>query len=257
MAAGAHRDRELQVHVLADLRERVERLECRGQVRKLAALPFGVGAIDGHLPGGGLGLGSLHEVAQGGAGAEHSEAATLFAAGILARLGGPVLWCVGRRDLFGPGLAGAGLHPDRVLYAETGREAQILPAMEESLRSGRLSGVVCEVGRFGLTPSRRLQLAAEVSGTIAIVLRRAGAHAHREEANAAATRWQVAMLPSGALAAPGLGRARWRVDLVRCRGAGAHSWTMEACDAQGRLALAPDLADRPAEARPDQRAAAG
>jgi len=255
MAGGAYRDRVLQDRALAELRERVGRLESRGEARKPVVLPFGVAAIDGHLPGGGLGLGCLHEVAQGGAGVEHSEAATLFAAGILARLGGPVLWCVGRRDLFGPGLAGAGLHPDRVLYAEPGREAQILPAMEEGLRSGWLSGVVCEVGRLGLTPSRRLQLAAEASGTVAIVLRRAGAPGHREEANAAATRWRVAMLPSGALEAPGLGRARWQVDLVRCRGADTHSWTMEACDAQGRLALAPHLADRPAAARPDRRAA--
>ena len=249
MAAGVHRDR-----VLAELRERVGRLEsgtpgAEGRPAR-GVLPFGIAALDGHLPGGGLMLGCLHEVAQAGRGAEHAEAATLFAAAILARLDGPLLWCVGRRDLFQPGLAGVGLHPDRVLYAETGREADILPAMEEGLRSARVAGVLGELGRLGLTPSRRLQLAAESSGSLALVLRRAGPCG---EANAATTRCRITMLPSAPLDAPGLGRARWGVDLVRCRGAGINAWLLEAPDAQNRLALAPRLADGPAEA-PGRRA---
>jgi hypothetical protein len=49
-------------------------------------LPFGFKAIDRHLPGGGLALGALHEVAGGGHGAIDGAAAALFAAGIAARL---------------------------------------------------------------------------------------------------------------------------------------------------------------------------
>ena len=38
------------------------------------------------------------------------------------------------------------------------------------------------------------------------------------EPTAAATRWRIAALPSPpAPDAPGLGRARWRLDLTRCR----------------------------------------
>jgi protein ImuA len=51
---------------------------------------------------------------QAGAASEHAAVATLFVAGILARNKGPVLWCLLRRDLFAPALAGAGLHPARV-----------------------------------------------------------------------------------------------------------------------------------------------
>src|SRR3954469_22945941 len=133
---------------LSELRERIGRLESRGRARK--ALPFGVRTVDRHLPGGGLALDSLHEVMEIGAASEHAAVATLFVAGILARNKGPVLWCLSRRDLFAPALAGAGLHTDRVIYAETHREAVILTAVEEGLRERGLAGVVGEISCLGL-----------------------------------------------------------------------------------------------------------
>jgi protein ImuA len=162
-----HAERDL---ALSELRERIGRLESRGRARK--ALPFGVRTVDRHLPGGGLTLNSLHEIMETGAASEHAAVATLFVAGILARNKGPVLWCVRRRDLFAPALAAVGLHPDRVIYAETHREAEVLAAAEEGLRHKGLAGVVAEVARLGLTASRRLQLAAEESGVPALILRR-------------------------------------------------------------------------------------
>ena len=222
-------------------------------------LPFGVAALDRHLPGAGLRLGALHEVVEGGPAAEFAGAATLFLAGIVARLTGPVLWCLTRRDLFAPGLARAGLHPDRVIYAETLREREILPVMEEGLREPGLAAVVGEVTRLGLTASRRLQLAAEASGVPVFALRRWWTVAERDLTTlptAATTRWRIAPYASLAPPAPGLGRARWRVDLVRCRGAEARSWILEACDEAGRLAVPADLAHRSHPA-PLRRAAAG
>jgi hypothetical protein len=54
--------------VLKELRERIQRLE-GGAARPRTVLPFGIKAIDQHLPEGGLALGALHEVAGGGNGA--------------------------------------------------------------------------------------------------------------------------------------------------------------------------------------------
>lgn len=247
--------------VLADLRIRVAEVERHGNraPRGRGVLPFGIAALDDHLPEGGLGLSALHEIAGGGAEADHAAAATLFLAGILARLSGPVLWALRARDLFAPGLAGAGLHPDRVIYAETGRQdAEILRAMEEGLRHGGLAGVVGELARLPLAASRRLHLAAEAAGVPALVLRRwqpMGASATQAEPNAAMTRWAVAAAPdaTGQVAEDwNVGRARWRVGLMRCRGADPMHWILEACDAQGRLAVPADLADRPAAAQPVQ-----
>ena len=246
--------------LLADLRTRIERLE-QPQARPRDPLAFGVGALDGHLPARGLARGAVHEVLEAGTTGEQTASAVLFVAGIAARLAGPVLWCLRRRDLFAPGLSSVGLHPDRILFVETWHEADVLPVLEEGLRQGGLAAVVGEVARFGLTPSRRLQLAAERSGVTALVLRRWRA-APEAEPTAAATRWRVTPAPAGPLPASGIGRPRWNVDLVRCKGAEPRSWLLDACDEKGRLALPAHLADRPhpqaaREGRVRGRAAAG
>jgi protein ImuA len=236
---------------LDDLRAQIARLEQAGRARQ-AALPFGVAAMDAHLPRGGLSLGALHEACAAGPEFAHGAATALFAAGVAARLDGPVLWCLPRRNLFAPALAGAGLHPDRLLYAEAGDEATVLAVAEEALRHPGLASVVAEVTRLGLTPSRRLQLAAEASGALGLVIRRwPRSGAPPAGSTAAATRWQVAALPSAPLGGttPGVGRPRWRLELVRCRGGEVpRTWTVEACDGAGRLRLAADLADRSAAA---------
>lgn len=155
------------------------------------------------------------------------------------------------RDLFAPGLSRAGLDPDRVIYAEAARERDILPLVEEGLHERGLAAVVGEVTRLGLTASRRLQLAAEESGVTALVIRRWWTIAEKDLMllpTAAKTRWRVAPAPSEQMPAPGLGRDRWQVELLRCRGAEPRSWIVEACDAKGRLALPADLADRPDQA---------
>src|SRR5258707_9486858 len=99
------------------LRERIRRIETPA---RHGVLPFGTAAIDRALPGGGLALGALHEIAGAGSDEEDGAAAAGFAAGILARIGpagrdagrgGPVLWCLRQPDLYGPGLAAHGLDP--------------------------------------------------------------------------------------------------------------------------------------------------
>ncbi len=233
--------------LLRDLRETIARIERHGPAANSQALPVGVDAIDQALPAGGLALGALHEAM--GPDREQAAAATLFVAGLLARLPGPVLWVLSQADLFAPGLAGVGLTPDRVIFAEAGKD--VLPAMEEGLRHGGLASVVGEVaGRLSLVASRRLQLAAEQTGILAVVLRRGRGTdgTALAEPTAAMTRWLVTPLPSSpvlehAPATPGLGRAHWRLDLLRCRGGEPGSWIVEACDATGCLALVPAFRD--------------
>ena len=181
-------------------------------------LPFGIAEVDSRLPGGGLALGALHEVAGGGNGAIDGAAAALFAAGIAARTKGKVLWCMTRPDLFAPALAQAGLAPDRVIYVEAGDDRTVLACMEEGLRHGGLGGVVAEVARLSMTASRRLQLAAEGTGTIGIALRRWRRQTEAADfgqPTAAMTRWRVSALPSDAAAGARRRPARWLVELIR------------------------------------------
>jgi protein ImuA len=181
---------------------------------------------------------------------------------------GPVLWCLRRPDLHGPGLMAHGLDPARLVLVSAPRDDAILWAMEEGLRTPGLAAVVGEIGRLPMVAGRRLQLAAERSGVTALVLRRwrngEEAAAERERPSAALTRWRVTSLPSRPPPTPspasgwGLGRPRWRVELLRCRGGVPAQWVVESgvvesgdvevADATGHVCLSAELADRPAAA---------
>ncbi|MGE5268867.1 MAG: ImuA family protein [Thiohalocapsa sp.] len=260
--------------VVNRLRERIRQIEGRP---RHGVLPFGVTAIDGALPGGGLALGAVHEILGAGGDEEDGAAAAGFIAGILARLGGsggsggsgraPVLWCLGRCDLYGAGLPAHGLDPARLVLVEARRDADLLWAVEEGLRTPALAAVVGEVGRLPMVAGRRLQLAAERSGVTALLLRRwpdaALAAAERQRPSAAVTRWRIAALPSARRGLGlGIGRPRWRIELLRVRGGVPAQWDVEGdvegdvevADATGFVSLSAGLADRSAAApRPDTR----
>jgi protein ImuA len=208
--------------LLSTLRERVRRIE-QPVAMAHGVLPFGVAAIDRALPGGGLARGALHEILGAGGDEEDGALAAAFAAGIVARLDqdGIVLWCLQHPDLYGPGLAACGLDPARLVLVRTARDAEILWAMEEGLRTSGVAAVVGEVGALAAVASRRLQLAAERSGATAFVLRRwrDGGQAARERnlPNAAATRWRIAALPSQpvSIATPAYGFSHSPTTIIR------------------------------------------
>jgi protein ImuA len=228
---------------LAALREQVRALESAGGEGRLC-LPFGLDALDSRLEAAGERPGPADEAA-----------ATLFLASIAARRPGIVLWALARRDLFAPGLAAAGLAPDRILYAECGRDEDVLAAMEEGLRHGGLAAVVGEVGRAAMAATRRLQLAAEEGDTCALMLRRWRKSGEGPLGpSAAVTRWRLACAPSTPLPAPGIGRPRWRLTLARQRGGEPFQILLESPDAEGRLALSSLPQHRPDSAR-ERRAA--
>ncbi|MBO0664435.1 damage-inducible protein [Jiella sp. MQZ9-1] len=237
---------------LESLRTRIETIQSR-RTRQTSVLPFGIPVLDSRLPEGGLARGVLHEIAGGGRSGGDAPAAALFVAGIAARTKGKVLWCLTRPDLFAPALAQAGLAPDRVIYVEAQDDKTVLACMEEGLAHGGPVLVVGETARLSMTASRRLNLAAEKTGALAIVLRRwsrPNEAADFGRPTAAATRWRISARPAAPLPAPGVGRARWHVELLRCRGGEPAAYELEACDETGRLALPSDLPDRPAMPRP-------
>jgi len=255
---------------LAALRAEVRRVEQSGSAEDAGpCLAFGIKEVDERLAGGGLAWG-LHEAAPATAAPNDEAAATLFTAALAARFamarreGGQVLWALTRRDLFAPGLALAGLTPDRLLYAECRNDEEVLAVMEEGARHGSLAAMVGEVGRLAMASARRLQLAAEEGGGAALMLRR-WRKADVDPLAApspALTRWRIACAPSAALPYKGIGpyegigRARWQVALVRQRGGPPHQWILEAPDAEARLALAARSGDRPDQADAAHRRAA-
>ncbi len=232
--------------VLAGLKAEIRRLERGGGASAgLASLPLGAPALDRRLPAGGLPLGVLHEL-EGARGDWDDGAATGFCLLLLQRLlaarAGPVIWVSAGRDLYGPGLLAAGLDPGRFLFVTAAGEGERLWAMEEALREPGLAAVLGEIETLTSRAARRLQLAAEASGVTAFALRRGlKPSARGREPSTAATRWRISALSSG-VSQPGRS-ARWRVELLRCRGAAPAAWDVS-WNGSGPLQGEGDATDR-------------
>ncbi len=184
-----------------------------------APLSFGIDAIDNALPGSGLSRGALHEIA----GLSNDGAAAGFATALLARLSvdGPVLWIARNPDLAAAGIAALGLDPARLLVVNAPRRADALWAFEEALRTPSIAGVVAEIEDVDLNQSRRLQLAAEIGGATALLLRPPG---ELDRPSTARTRWRISSLPS---ATDDGHTRRWRAALAHAKGGAAGEWRIE------------------------------
>ncbi len=229
---------------LAQLRARIAAQEGGGRDDGVRPLSFGLAEIDRILPWGGLPRGGLHEIVPAplADGIEHG-AALGFAAWWLGRLaafeglGGPVLWVTAGDGLYAPGLATLGLAAERLLMVRADGAKQSLWAMEQGLHCRGLGGVLGEVRGLDPTAARRLQLAARTSGVTALLLNRGDA------CGPALTRWRVGPAAGAGPAGEGVGRWRWWVELIRCRGKGTGengivaAWLLEWDDEAHRLAL--------------------
>lgn len=217
-----------QGSVIAALRATLSRQE-RGDVTE-DVLPLGVEAIDSVLPGGGLPMGALHEIR-----APVGDAAAMgFVLALAARrqaldrgLGrrpAALLWCQSKpaeRELgrlYGPGLAQMGLETSRLVLVRPPTVKEVLWSMEEGLRSGATPIVVGAGLEADAVASRRLQLAAASTGSLAFLL---PPPRPLPPPSPAFTRWQVrSALPAERAVLP-REKARklpgWHVSLLRCR----------------------------------------
>lgn len=236
---GTYSEHSEEAHLVAKDHLEALKQELRGFSQRTgeARLRFGTQDLDRHLPGNGLQAG-LHELCPASPDLPDEAASTQAAAFLLGRSRGPVIWALSKRLLFAPGITEVGLDPSRILYVEAGDETSVLATAEEALRHGGLGGVVAECRRLSLKASRRLQLAAEKTGTVCLALRLRGLKQTPLGASAALTRWIVSTRPS--TASSRLPRSSWHLDLVRCRGGQPRSWNVElegGTDAQTPLCL--------------------
>lgn len=223
---------------------------CHARLAQGPVLAFGVPELDDRLAGHGLDGAGLHEVAAASPTLNDDAAATLFAAGIAARFVRrrvtDIFWTASQFDLYAPGLEQAGIAPDTIVYAQGTKDSTVLAMAEDALRDGSFACVMAEVKAADQTATRRLQLAASDGGTPVLLYRR---HRRLERCplsglSSAMTRWRIGCAPSAPLPHPGIGRARWLVELVRQRNGNPFSLELEACDDTGRLALPAATPDR-------------
>ncbi len=229
--------------------------------RGRGVLAFGDARIDAALPGGGLPLGRWHEAVGKGVEIETAAAAGAFVALVATPLAahGAVVWVMRRDDLHAPGLASLNFPVEHLIQVCVRDEAQALAALEDALGTAGVAAAIGEAGDVDLIAGRRLQLACEKHGAAGFVIRRrpfGGAAKPSGAGSAAATRWIVAAAPSEpAPGEPGLGAARWRVRLERCRGGQLGEWMMEKSDGPYPLRVVAELGDRQLEAPPSFRRA--
>ncbi len=239
---------------IEDLKRRISALE--RQIAPANGLNFATGCdeIDQYLPSSGFAAGALHEIQ--GATYRDRAASLGVALALCARLSaekaGPVIWCQlrdpDRLHLHAPGLTGFGIDPGRVTKIILRKEQDLLWAIEEALDCAYVAGVIGVLWSeklYDFTASRRLALRAKESGVTAFMVRPHWANG----ATVADTRWRISSAKSIAprirrAFLPRLGKAQWRLDMTKCRGAKPCAWHVAWDHETLRFDLAAQLADR-------------
>jgi len=226
-----------RMSTLATLRGRIGRIESAGDATTPARVALGHAEADAALQGG-LATGAIHEVFA--AAGRQAAAATGFVAGLAARAGGrrPLLWV--RQDfaevesgaLSISGLGELGLDPRALVTVRAADADTALRTAADALACDALGTVVLEVWgqarQLDLVASRRLTLAAQLSGVTGLLLRVAA----EPQPSTAETRWIVgaAHSPPAAAFSP-WGAPVFDAQLVRNRHGPVGRWIMEwKCD---------------------------
>jgi protein ImuA len=154
---------------------------------------------------------------------QHGAAAAGFLCALgamAARRPGAIVWIAQHaRSLdfglpYGPGLARLGLDPGRVLLVRPDGDAQALWAAEQCAQTAGVAAVLAHfTDRIGLTPARRLHLAAAGARVFLGVLRPAG----QPPLGPAVTRWRIAGATGAGAPLSQWAIPRWRAGLDRRR----------------------------------------
>ncbi|WP_336963386.1 hypothetical protein [Sphingobium aquiterrae] len=259
------------VDPLTTLRRRIAALETPRSIAMRGRVPSGHAGLDMAL-GGGFARGCVHELFGAGvedAGA--SSALGLMLARLAAEAGEdeggqapnrqeacaqrtnaqraivpvvrPMLWLrtAGAARMggvpYGPGLVELGIDPADMLLGTMADDAMLLRAAVDALRCPELGALVVECWGMprllDLTASRRLALAAEGSGVMALLL----LNGAEPVPSAAETRWRVRAAPSQPLPGNAPGMSAFDITLLRRRaGPDGMAWRIMWDGALGRFA---------------------
>jgi hypothetical protein len=191
--------------------------QCEGRRPPLAAEQVSTGcpALDHLLPARGLRRGTLVEwlAARAGSGA---GAWAVMAAGQACRDGGAVVVVDRRGSFYAPAAVGWGLELEKLIVVRPRTRAEEEWAWDQILRARPVAALLAWPERLDDRTFRRLQLAAQESGALGLLIRPAAA---RGEPSWADVRLLVEPLAGGRSDRIGAAR-RFRIELLRARGGG-------------------------------------
>jgi hypothetical protein len=197
--------------LIATLRAQIARLEGNRRPISEDRVSSGSADFDRWLPGRGFHRGTLVEWLAAGAG-HGAETLALGVAREAARAGGAVVVLDGSQAFYPPAAAGAGIELERLIVVRPANEADYVWALDQVLRCTGVAALLARPDRLDGRTFRRLQLAAEEAGGLALLVRPPEA---RAEPSWADVRFWVEPLPAAAGRARG---RRLRIDLLHCRG---------------------------------------
>jgi hypothetical protein len=157
-----------------------------GELEQVArpCVPTGHAPLDAELPGGGWPVGTLSEVLHDAAGIGEVR----LLAGALARAAEGermVAWINAPHLPYAPALAQAGIPLERCVVVRPASREDALWAAEQALKSGACGAVLLWMERFAEEYPwlRRLQMASEAGGCMAVMFRSTAAERHSTPAH--------------------------------------------------------------------------
>lgn len=163
----------------------------RSEGKALPAIATGFPKLDALLPGGGWPLGALLEILVPCLGIGELRL-LLPAMAALSQAGRWIAWIAPPHQPYAPALVQAGIVLSRVLVVESNDANDIPWSLEKLLRSGRCGMTLAWPKRLSDHQTRRLQLAAEQGGALAVLFpRQSAANGH------AALRLELKLAPDG------------------------------------------------------------
>lgn len=179
--------------VVAQLQEALRRCEGARRVHAGRRTSTGCEELDRLLPEGGLGRGTLVEWLASSSGSGALWLA-LTAAREACREYGPLVVIDGEGTFYPPAAALAGIEPRDLMVVHVGQARDESWALDQALRSAGVGAVLCSTRRLSQRAGRRLQLAAEASGALGLLVRPATV---RDEPCWAEARLLIEPLPDG------------------------------------------------------------
>lgn len=217
---------ETKSEIIRQLRQDILRMQGLKAPAVASRIEMGMSIFKDAFPDQVFPRAAIHEFLS--AGKEQAAATGGFIAGILSGLlnkNGACVWISACRTLFPPALKAFSIEPERIIFVDLQKEKDVLWVFEEALKCDALSAVVGEVKDISFTATRRLQLTVEQSHVTGFVLR----HEYKNlQSNACVSRWAVAPLISQLEdGIPGVGPARWHVQLQKIRNGKPRAWDIE------------------------------
>jgi protein ImuA len=157
--------------IVQALRQQVRRLEGARQTADSATTSSGCEALDRLLPEGGFPRGTLVEWISAASSGCGTGTLAMIAAREAAAEGGAVVVMDRARQFYPPAAAALGVDLQHVIVIRARSEQDEIWALDQALRCAGVAAVWAPLERIDLRSFRRLQLAAESSGVLGLLLR--------------------------------------------------------------------------------------